>query len=285
MGSAGTLLLLLAALLAPQQARADASVADKLIKHTDYKVRLQAAIFLGRVKEAKTLGALVLCLGRDDHYLVRAFCANALGNLGWPRRCRPPVPARRQAPLREGPRAEGRGAHPGAPPRAGAARPGRQRLRGAVQAEGHRVPPRDAGLPEAARVSSQALGYAQQMLRVRLNEVPAFEIARERLKAPIPWLQNRRLKAATVHATLVRLERRTLPAERQVFVGLNAVVSRYPTGGVVFMATTEAQTRQPATTGAGAPKDLARVFEYLEREAMEGAVERLAQRISQSTFN
>jgi hypothetical protein len=261
-------------------------VAEKLVKSPDFKVRLQAALALGRLKEPKTLPALVRCLGHDDHYLVRAFCATALGNLGLPTA----LPALR-AQLKDAHafvRDRSQKAmdrilvlHP-LPAARGQAGGGYQvQFKPKASVFLHVMPVSRKRVPASAKV----LGFLQQALRVRLNENPAFEVNRERISAPLPWLQGRQLKAVVVHTTLVRLDRRSLPTERTVTAGLNAVVSRYPNGGVMLMASTEAQTRQPLRGKPASARDQAQSFEYLEREAVEGAAERIAQRIAQSSFH
>ena len=50
--------------------------------HDDsFKVRLQAAVLLGRSKDHRALEPLLLALANDTHYTVRAAAATALGNL------------------------------------------------------------------------------------------------------------------------------------------------------------------------------------------------------------
>lgn len=53
-----------------------------LIRHRNFKVRLQAAVVLARARDPRALAALAQCLKFDSHHLVRAVCATALGRLG-----------------------------------------------------------------------------------------------------------------------------------------------------------------------------------------------------------
>jgi HEAT repeat protein len=52
---------------------------------TSYKVRLQAAVFLGRADDDRAFEPLVSVLSTDEHYTVRAAAATALANLSDPR--------------------------------------------------------------------------------------------------------------------------------------------------------------------------------------------------------
>lgn len=53
-----------------------------LTRDDNYKVRLQAAVLLGRSGDARAIDPLVTALGADEHFTVRAASATALANLG-----------------------------------------------------------------------------------------------------------------------------------------------------------------------------------------------------------
>lgn len=72
----------------PARAAAEAEnrvefLAGKLKDASSFKVRLKAAVMLGRLADPRAVGPLVQAL-RDDNYVVRGAAARALGNLGHP---------------------------------------------------------------------------------------------------------------------------------------------------------------------------------------------------------
>ncbi|MBN2498664.1 MAG: HEAT repeat domain-containing protein [Deltaproteobacteria bacterium] len=77
----------LGAALAPLPARAVedkvAFLTEKLRGSDSFKVRLKAAIMLGRMDDPRAVGPLTSAL-QDDNYVVRGAAARALGNLGHP---------------------------------------------------------------------------------------------------------------------------------------------------------------------------------------------------------
>ncbi len=69
-------------------APADSQKVERLLaamKDDSFKVRLQAAVLLGRVSDTRAADVLIEAVGSDPHYTVRAAAANALANLGEPR--------------------------------------------------------------------------------------------------------------------------------------------------------------------------------------------------------
>jgi len=52
-----------------------------VLRHDNYKVRLQAAAVLARRRDPRAVPALAQCLRFDEHYLVRAMCASAMGKI------------------------------------------------------------------------------------------------------------------------------------------------------------------------------------------------------------
>ncbi len=84
-------LLWAALLVLPAPARADEDAAEdkvaflaaKLEESSSFKVRLKAAVLLGRLGDARAVRPLRSAL-RDDNYVVRGAAARALGNLGLP---------------------------------------------------------------------------------------------------------------------------------------------------------------------------------------------------------
>lgn len=58
-------------------------LAEKLRDASSFKVRLKAAVLLGRLDDPRAVRPLVKAL-RDDNYVVRGAAARALGNLGIP---------------------------------------------------------------------------------------------------------------------------------------------------------------------------------------------------------
>lgn len=58
---------------------------DALRKDSSFKVRLQAAVFLGRTQDPRVVDPLAEALGDDSHATVRAAAATSLGTLQEPR--------------------------------------------------------------------------------------------------------------------------------------------------------------------------------------------------------
>jgi len=58
-------------------------VEQSLVQDRSYKVRVEAALILGRLKDARSVPALISAL-RDSHPAVRATAAQALGRIGDP---------------------------------------------------------------------------------------------------------------------------------------------------------------------------------------------------------
>ncbi|MBI3178579.1 MAG: HEAT repeat domain-containing protein [Deltaproteobacteria bacterium] len=54
---------------------------EALRSDESFKVRLQAAVFLGRSEDDRAVEPLIAALGSDEHYTVRAAAATALANL------------------------------------------------------------------------------------------------------------------------------------------------------------------------------------------------------------
>jgi HEAT repeat protein len=79
------LLLVAAPAGADEEAAEDkvAFLAAKLEESSSFKVRLKAAVLLGRLGDARAVRPLRSAL-RDDNYVVRGAAARALGNLGLP---------------------------------------------------------------------------------------------------------------------------------------------------------------------------------------------------------
>lgn len=70
----------------PSQSRAYlAKLVEALENDDSFKVRLQAAVLLGRSGEASAVDPLIRALNDDEHYTVRAAAATALANLQEPR--------------------------------------------------------------------------------------------------------------------------------------------------------------------------------------------------------
>jgi hypothetical protein len=263
----------------PARAAADPTVAAKLVSSKDYKVRLQAALLLAKLKDPRTQGALLTCLAGEPQYLVKAICATALGNLGSPIA----LPALRLALLDKHPFVRERVQM--AIDRIGLLHPG-------VGANGHAL-----ATKRKARVFLQVLRlghkgrrlaprneeHLTQTLRLKLNESASVEVGRSPTPVPAQWLQSRNLKAMSITVDVVLVDRRRQPDLQTVTVGVRAVLSRYPTGGMVLMTSTEAMSRQSVKGQRQSAAEREQVFLFLEREAVDGVVERLAQRLIQGS--
>lgn len=276
-GCLALLLLLLLLLLTPRPALArNPSLTDRLLHHPSYKVRLQAAIYLAKLREPKTLRALVTCMKREPHYLVKAFCAAALGRIG--NRTALPV-------LRKALRAENKFV--------------RKRVKRAIELIEIQAPKgQRQGYPmqfkprahvfvlvekpkhRPRRVSKRVQTFARRALRLSLNHLREVEVARPGVKVSKRWLHKRRLPALSVEVRVTRLRRRRRGQRVTVLTQVKAVITKYPSMAVAAIAEMESQSTQDLS-GRVRRKALERTYRYLERKAVKSALDRVTKRLRQ----
>ncbi|MDY0004695.1 MAG: HEAT repeat domain-containing protein [Polyangia bacterium] len=271
---ASLLALTLASLSLPGSARADKEIVKRLLHNKEYKVRLQAAIYLAKLQDPTMLHALIKCVDKDDHYLVRSFCAGALGRLGKEEA----LPVLRKA-LKD--------SHEFVRRRAQTAIDAIEALTGGGTGYPVKHKPKaemfvlvDTSRGRGGGIPSRVKEHTDRSLRQKLNQEPSFEVARSGVAIPAPWLQQRRIPAYRVDVSVEQVRRRREHSRAFVFAKLKVIVTRHPARAVVVITTTESQSSQEVGAKAR-PRDVENLFQFLERQAVEGAVERVVQRIRQ----
>lgn len=269
--------LTLAALLSlvPAEARANSTV-KRLLRSKSYKVRLQAAINLSRLRDPRTVKPLIKCVKRDKHYLVRAFCANALGRIG-SAKALPALKKRRhdknsfvrrkirQAIERihaQSSLTGGRGYQVKYKPRA--------RLFVVVKRPKRR----------RRRVPRRVVRFTLRSLRLQLNDKPNFEVARPGVKPPKRWIKRRRIPAVAVTVTITRIRRRKRGRKVTVTARAHALVTNYPSMSVKLISDTEARSTQHIKSHRIGRSQLENLYRYLERQAVDGAIKRICKRLA-----
>lgn len=255
-------------------ARADREIVKRLAQSNEYKVRLQAAIYLTKLQDPSTVKPLIACVDKDDHYLVRSFCAGALGRLGKPEA----LPVLKKA-LRD--------SHEFVRRRARAAIEAIEALSGGGTGYPVKHKPKaqmfvlvDTARGRGSAVPSRVREHTDRSLRLQLNQEPSLEVARSGVAVPAPWLQQRRLPALKVDVSVEHVRRKREHSRAIVFAKLKVVVTRHPARAVVVITTTESESSQ-ALGSKARPREVEDLFQFLERQAVEGAVERVIQRIRQ----
>jgi HEAT repeats len=269
--------LVLAALvsLLPTEAQAN-SMTKKLLKSKSYKVRLQAAIYLSRLRDPKTVKPLIKCVKRDKHYLVRAFCANALGKIGSAKAL--PALKKRSKDKNSFVRRKIKQAI--------------ERIHAQVSVSGGRgyqikykpraklfvvvKPPRKRRWGVSKRVAR----FTQRSLRLQLNDQSRFEVARPGAKPPNRWIKRRRIPAVAVTMTITKIRRRKRGRTVTVIAQAHALVTRYPSKSVKLISDTEAQSSQQIKSARMGRSKLENLYRYLERQAVDGVIKRISQRLS-----
>lgn len=262
-------------LAAPGPALAN-SMVKKLRRSKSYKVRLQAAIYLSRLQDPKTVKPLIKCVEKDKHYLVRAFCANALGKIGSAKAL--PALKKRLKDSNSFVRRKIKQAI--------------ERIHAQVSISGGRgyqvkYKPRAKLFvvvhPPKRRkwgVSKRVAKFTQRSLRLQLNDLGRFEVARPGTKPPRRWIKRRRIPAVAVTMTITRIRRRKRGRTVTVTARAHALVTRYPSKSVRLISDTEAQSSQQIKSGRISRSHLENLYRFLERQAVDGAIKRVTQRLS-----
>ncbi len=242
-----------------------------LLRHDSYKVRLQAAVVLGRRKDPRAIGALSQCLRFESHRLVRAMCAAALGKLG-DLRAKPALIAAkkdRDAFVRK------------------MAVRALAKLSDFVLPTGHRNwkrPPRRKArslvllgtMNSGRRRVNKA--YRDHMRRTfwrLLAKHARLDLAQAADKPPASYLTKYHLKGYRLDASLVRLKSRTKRGLTKVRAKVRISLSEYPRSKIVMMTSGRATASQHFAGG----KPDRRLYHQLKLRAIEGAVQMAAQNI------
>lgn len=227
-GRAAALLLGLALALYALPARADNvdTLIASLLGDRSYKVRLQAAISLGRLRDGRAVPALVRALKNDRERTVRAMAAQALATIG-DLDALPALTAAQDdkdkfvrtqvadAIVRLG----------GRPAERGRAAPASKVLL-AIGGMGDRT----------RRARTQLLQQMREYVRLELEATPGVAVA-----------QNGEAKARrfTVEGSITEISRKMLPDWVQVTLGVSLILTSHPGGAIVGMTSTTATVEHP----------------------------------------
>ncbi len=248
----------------------------RLLHHKSYKVRLQAAIYLAKLRDPRTLRPLMQCVAKEPHYLVRAFCAAGLGRLG----NRTAVPVLKRA-LKDSSAFVRRRAKKAleqidiqSPPGNKRGYTLRHKPRAKVLVLVQRAKHRNRRVPR--RVHQ----FLTKTLRAQLDANGLFEVARGGVQVPNSWIRKRRLPALKVEVQIVQVRRRRRGRQLSVFTQIKAIVTRHPSRAVALIAMTESRSIQNVK-GRLRRSERETLYRYLERQAVDGAVQRFARRMRQ----
>jgi hypothetical protein len=236
--------------LATRSARADRvdDLCRSLTTDPSWRVRLQAAVVLGKLRDARAVPSLLRALG-DENDTVRGLAAQVLGDLG----DSSAIAALQRARTSDGSqfvRDKAAAAllhlHPSdAPMRTASASAGPPKMH--VEIGGIGVKPRHLS-PELAQ---------------RLREF----IIRELMKTPGLTLEGKPLTGFLIDSSITNVERRTTDQWVEITCEVSLIVGRLPSRAMVMM-TSGGATVQAPKLGMRPEKEKA-----LQIDALEGAVE------------
>ncbi len=202
---------------------------------SSYKVRISAAMVLGRLRDKRAVHALKKALLTDGHYAVRAMAAQSLGQIG----DRAAIPALEKATTDPHEFVRTRAQHaltllkaPGAPvakPVHAVTRSGKERFYVGVGGMGDRS--RRAGPDMVKRMREFVLRELQQTPGVSLQLDPSRK--------------GKKLKAFTLEGAITDLKRATSRDYVEISCEVSYVVGVYPTHSIVMMTSGGATIQTP----------------------------------------
>ncbi|HVR64227.1 MAG TPA: HEAT repeat domain-containing protein [Polyangia bacterium] len=237
-------------------ARASIDDVERALAHDpSYKVRVDAALVLGRLQEDRSVAPLLAAL-RDGHPAVRATAARSLGLIG----DETARPALSRLQLRDG--------------SAMVRRMAREALRG--------IDAREQRDREEARRRAQRPAFTIKSMGDRTRRAtPALrnhmrDVVSNQLRAVGDVAGDDQLAGFVVDGSIKELSTATRADQVEVSCAVQLVVSKNPTGGVFLLTTGEAVVQRPRRMWT--PQQLAR----MEMEALESAVRGASEDLVQS---
>ena len=243
-----TSLLILGILTASSPARADRvdELCRSLTTDPSWRVRLQAAVVLGKLKDARAVPSLLRALG-DENETVRGLSAQVLGELGDESAKGSLERAKRDPSTFVRDKATAALA----------------RLSTPLAATAHA----SSGSPGALHVEIGGIGVKAQhvspQMAIRLKEF----IIRELNKTPGLTLEGKPISGFLIDSSITNVSRRTTPEWVEITCEISFVVGRLPSRAMVMM-TSGGATVQAPRLGLRPEKEQA-----LQIDALEGAVE------------
>lgn len=242
-----TSVLIIGILTASSPARADRvdDLCRSLTTDPSWRVRLQAAVVLGKLKDARAVPSLLRALS-DENETVRGLAAQVLGELGDGSAKSPLERAQRDPStfVRE---------------KATAAL---ARLSTPAPETGHPAAAKGALHVEIGGIGVKAQHVAPQMA-MRLKEF----IIRELNKTPGLTLEGKPMSGFLIDSSITNVSRRTTPEWVEITCEISFVVGRLPSRAMVMM-TSGGATVQAPRVGLRPEREQA-----LQIDALEGAVE------------
>ena len=240
--------LLLLILLASRSARADRvdTLCRTLTRDSSWRVRLQAAVVLGKLHDRRAVPSLMHALG-DDNEAVRALAAQVLGQLGDQRAVAALERARRDG--------------------SSLVRDKARLALDALHAGAMAVNRSHAGATHALHVEVGGIGvkdrHAPPELAAMLREI----IIRELQRTPGVTLEGKPLSGFLIDGSITNVSRRTTAQWVEITCEVSMIVGRLPSHAMVMM-TSGGATVQAPRVGLRPDKERA-----LQVDALEGAVQ------------
>ena len=243
-----TSVLILGMLTVSAPAHADRvdDLCRSLTTDPSWRVRLQAAVVLGKLKDARAVPSLLRALG-DENETVRGLSAQVLGELGDPSAKSALERAKRDPSTFVRDKAEAA--------LASLSKPAPSEARGSGS-------PNGALHVEIGGIGVKAQHVSPQMA-IRLKEF----IIRELNKTPGLTLEGKPISGFLIDSSITNVSRRTTPEWVEITCEISFVVGRLPSRAMVMM-TSGGATVQAPRVGLRPERELA-----LQLDALEGAVE------------
>lgn len=246
-----------------------------LLHHSSYKVRLQAAVVLARLSDARSFNALVKCLEFDDNHLVRAVCATAVGSLKDPKGIKP---------LKESSRKD---KHPYVRKSALSALKMLEKTLVSGAPRDWRKPPkrhtkyfvRLGHMSGSNRRIHNAYRHAMRdAFKATLGRERKVEMGIPSDKPPARFLRKHRIKAFHLDATLVKLKVKNHSDEYMVTALIRASLSNYPASKILILtsASASASRQVHGDLTSGQKKEL---FHRLKLDAVSEATQSVARNV------
>jgi HEAT repeats len=243
-----TSVLIIGILTASPPVRADRvdDLCRSLTTDPSWRVRLQAAVVLGKLKDARAVPSLLRALS-DENETVRGLSAQVLGDLGDGSAKSPLERAQRDSSTFVREKATAALARLSTP---------------APDTSGHPAAAKGALHVEIGGIGVKAQHVAPQMA-IRLKEF----IIRELNKTPGLTLEGKPMSGFLIDSSITNVSRRTTPEWVEITCEISFVVGRLPSRAMVMM-TSGGATVQAPRVGLRPERELA-----LQIDALEGAVE------------
>ncbi len=197
-----------------------------LQKDPSYKVRLQAAMTLGRLRDERSVDPLLFTLRADKHPGVRAMAAQALATIGDTDAMTGLEAAQNDPDRFVRAQVEKAIVHMGGRPRSMKIAPNGPKLVLAIGEMGDRT----------RKARGQLLSQMRDFVRTELEATPGVAIAQKGEVAK---------RRYTIDGSITEMSKRMLPDWVQVTCGVSLVLTSHPGGAIIGMTSTSATVEHP----------------------------------------